>query len=86
MLSDFNDLVDVAIENFNSLNPCSNGICSLIALQYDPERHDGSCLNPCSNGICSLIYYRTEFRHFVDGLNPCSNGICSLINVGNLLT
>ena len=37
----------------NSLNPCSNGICSLtngnIIFQINK-----SSLNPCSNGICSL--------------------------------
>ena len=44
---------------FNGLNPCSNGICSLIYIdgKYEPLPF---CLNPCSNGICSLITQQTE--------------------------
>ena len=64
---------------FKSLNPCSNGICSLT-IQYGACRYLASLgLNPCSNGICSLT--NLEVTHKEDtltGLNPCSNGICSL--------
>ena len=38
---------------FASLNPCSNGICSLTALLLNFHPVKGR-LNPCSNGICSL--------------------------------
>ncbi len=37
----------------NSLNPCSNGICSLTVEEKAKELGI-SCLNPCSKGICSL--------------------------------
>ena len=36
-----------------SLNPYSNGICSLSLVAGD-VRHTGGSLNPYSNGICSL--------------------------------
>ena len=39
------------------LNPCSNGICSLISPTVIAELTEEG-LNPCSNGICSLITYR----------------------------
>ena len=38
-----------------SLNPCSNGICSLTNTKKRKIRR-GRCLNPCSNGICSLTF------------------------------
>ena len=38
------------------LNPCSNGICSLIVTDISVGRNWGLRLNPCSNGICSLIF------------------------------
>ncbi len=42
------------------LNPCSNGICSLIEIADDMMQFCYQLgLNPCSNGICSLI---TECR------------------------
>ncbi len=39
--------------NFERLNPCSNGICSLTAAKK-AEAAETTRLNPCSNGICSL--------------------------------
>ncbi len=52
MLSDEYDSMTFYLE-LESLNPCSNGICSLT----DPKELGGwisQGLNPCSNGICSL--------------------------------
>ncbi len=37
-----------------SLNPCSNGICSLTLILLSRCRPPSQRLNPCSNGICSL--------------------------------
>ncbi len=63
----------------SSLNPCSNGICSLTWKTAFQPLNNSLSLNPCSNGICSLTC-RTRYRlrcHSLS-LNPCSNGICSL--------
>ena len=38
----------------NSLNPCSNGICSLSTTPLIDLLLSAKSLNPCSNGICSL--------------------------------
>ncbi len=40
-----------------SLNPCSNGICSLTTSATRLRLLSRQSLNPCSNGICSLITY-----------------------------
>ena len=63
---------------FLCLNPCSNGICSLMA-KKTAVKAIKKRLNPCSNGICSLISPTVIAELTEEGLNPCSNGICSLI-------
>ena len=40
--------------DLGSLNPCSNGICSLTVTYIVTTVIGGIGLNPCSNGICSL--------------------------------
>ena len=62
----------------SSLNPCSNGICSLRLVVKQKDRRSSLRLNPCSNGICSLSSGWTSSRRNNCSLNPCSNGICSL--------
>ena len=62
MLSDRVDEHTAKFELFNRLNPCSNGICSLIERYYNDDIYIG--LNPCSNGICSLIR-ETVFGHIL---------------------
>ena len=59
------------------LNPCSNGIWSLTALQETSVSRLHR-LNPCSNGIWSLTSTVMALALSRLGLNPCSNGIWSL--------
>ena len=48
-----------------SLNPCSNGICSLIWQKRLYQRVYYR-LNPCSNGICSLMIAEIFQDNFAD--------------------
>ena len=62
-----------------SLNPYSNGICSMRMLRLILVVATHSCLNPYSNGICSMRSSRTVvFSLASSSLNPYSNGICSM--------
>ena len=71
-------LAGMIVPHKPSLNPCSNGICSLTKYQMDDETTFVG-LNPCSNGICSLTWAEVHRKSWkMPSLNPCSNGICSL--------
>ena len=45
---------DITDENNDSLNPYSNGICSMSHYILNNMKKITNCLNPYSNGICSM--------------------------------
>ena len=79
MLSDRKKGINSSL-TWGSLNPCSNGICSLTVSSSAQKEGMLLRLNPCSNGICSLTDRERCSQDQKRSLNPCSNGICSLTN------
>ncbi len=61
-----------------SLNPYSNGICSMSYLKNIRSPTRLLSLNPYSNGICSMRVANKLNDAVGKGLNPYSNGICSM--------
>ena len=49
-----------------NVNPCFNGICSLIVSCSSQYRWNMYCLNPCFNGICSLIALKNYLNSMLD--------------------
>ena len=53
----------------DSLNPCSNGICSLTCGKLViNDKEAAASLNPCSNGICSLTSNGKGFLNYLENV------------------